>query len=130
SIARERRQGESSGAISYQDLGGDAGIYRMLKSFWDNQSEALAGTYSRRALFRLCEEGLISADGRRLSLEEKEIERRYQVPRAALRLLVDRRLLRGEPRVGSTYYELSHDTLVEPILTSRRKRERSRRLTV
>src|SRR5262249_10954836 len=34
---------------------------------------------------------------------------------------------RCEPRLDSVYYELSHDTLVEPILSSRAKRERRRR---
>ncbi len=36
------------------------------------------------------------------------------------------RLFRADTRVGSIYYELSHDTLVEPILEGRRRRERRR----
>jgi WD40 repeat protein/TPR repeat protein len=134
SIARARQpQGETAAAaapITYEDLGGDAGIYRMLKGFFDSQIAALADTYGKGKLYRLCEEGLISPQGRRLSLEEREIERRFHVPREALQLLVSRRLFRAEPRVGSFYYELSHDTLVEPVLSSRRRRERSRRLAV
>ncbi len=114
--------------ITYDDLGGDAGIYEMLKGFCDSQIGAIADTYGRRALYRLCEQGLISPHGRRLSLEEGEIERRFRVPKEALHHLVNRRLLRAEPRLGSFSYELSHDTLVAPILASRERRARSRRL--
>jgi WD40 repeat protein/TPR repeat protein len=130
SIVRARNGVAGSVApITYQDLGGDAGIHRMLKGFYDSQIEALADPYGKRPLYRLCEEGLISPHGRRLSLEEGEIKRRFHVPKEALHLLVHRRLLRAEPRVGSTYYELSHDTLVEPVLGSRQRRQRARRLT-
>jgi len=50
------------------------------------------------------------------------------VPRAVLAKLVELRLLRADVRVGSVYYELSHDTLVEPIRAWRRGRERRRRI--
>ena len=75
---------------------------------------------SRRASRRLCEEYLISPEGRRLSLEENEIRRQLNLPRETLGRLVASRLLRSESRSESTYYELSHDALVEPILASRR----------
>ena len=37
--------------------------------------------------------------------------------------MVELRLLRKEPRVGDNYYELTHDTLIEPIQLSRLDRE-------
>ncbi len=40
--------------------------------------------------------------------------------------LVDNRLLRADPRVGSVYYELSHDTLVKPIRNSQKRREQGK----
>jgi formylglycine-generating enzyme required for sulfatase activity len=58
-----------------------------------------------------------------LSLEEGEIQRTYRVSGETLRTVVELRLLRADRRVGSIYYELSHDTLVDPILAARRRRE-------
>ena len=74
---------------------------------------------SRRASSRLCEEYLISPEGRRLSLEENELHRQLGLSSETLGELVASRLLRSESRSESTYYELSHDALVEPILESR-----------
>jgi hypothetical protein len=50
---------------------------------------------------RLCEYGLIRVTGRRLSLEEGEIQRTYRVSAEILRKLVELRLLRADTRVGS-----------------------------
>jgi hypothetical protein len=74
----------------------------------------------RRKSRRLCEKYLISPEGRRLSLEENEIRRQLNVPTQTLHRLIASRLLRSDNRSESTYYELSHDTLVEPVLASRR----------
>ncbi|MDH3603456.1 MAG: hypothetical protein OEU26_27915, partial [Candidatus Tectomicrobia bacterium] len=69
-----------------------------------------------------CERGLISAANRRLSLHEEDIAKRFRVPSNALAELVDQHLLRAEPRDTGVYYELSHDTLVEPVRESQRRR--------
>jgi len=114
--------------ITWDALGGDAGLRATLASFYERQIASLTTPRSRHAARRLCEYGLISASGRRLSLEEGEIQRAYRLDRAALVELVERRLLRADTRVASVYYELSHDTLVPPILASRRRRESRRRL--
>jgi hypothetical protein len=68
----------------------------------------------------LCEQYLISPEGRRLSVEERELLRQLKLPRETLNQLVERRLLRTDRRSDSTYYELSHDALVQPVLASRR----------
>ncbi|NJO03140.1 MAG: hypothetical protein HC880_16980 [Bacteroidia bacterium] len=67
---------------------------------------------------RLIEEGLIYAeDQRRVSLYEKQIYNQYNVKPEVLRQLVDTHLLRAEPDPrGGLNYEISHDTLVAPIL--------------
>ena len=78
----------------------------------------------RRASRRLCEKHLISTEGRRLSLEEHEIHDRLNLTRETLGRLVAARLLRSENRADSTYYELSHDALVEPILAVSRYKAR------
>ena len=72
---------------------------------------------------RLCADYLISPEGRRLSVERGEIERTLKLDAGTLQHLVDRRLLRSDQRTDRSYFELSHDSLVEPILaTSRRSR--------
>ena len=110
--------------IATDDLGGAEGLRSVLGDFY----RRTVGTFppaTQRLVQRLCEEGLISRSGRRLSIERDEIAGRYEVSQAILDELVDQRLLRVEPRVGSAYYELSHDTLVRPILADRADRRQA-----
>jgi hypothetical protein len=106
--------------FNLQDFGGERAIQKTLKDFYIQEIHALPDRPTRRAVRLLCEEYLISQDGRRLSLDEHEICNRVKVSRDTLKYLVDRRLLRSDQRSDSTYYELSHDTLVEPVLATRR----------
>lgn len=107
------------------DLGGKPGMKKVLQGFYENRVKELGTMLGKRKVYKLCEKGLIESQ-RRLSLEEGYIARRYNVSRKLLSQLVDGRLLRSESRVGSFYYELSHDTLVQPILESRRGRKTKR----
>ncbi len=68
----------------------------------------------------LCEQFLISPEGRRLSVEGRELRLQLKLPPEILNDLVERRLLRTDRRSDSTYYELSHDALVQPVLEGRR----------
>ena len=122
-MAREKKKKETADIIvKEEDLGGEAGMQRVLQRFYDDQVEQLRPEAEKEKVRKLCEEGLISITDRRLSLEEEEIIRRFEVSKDLLQELVNRRLLRAEPRVGSVYYELSHDTLVVPIRESQKKR--------
>jgi hypothetical protein len=58
-------------------------------------------------------------------VEEHEIHGQLKLSRETLGRLVAARLLRSENRSESTYYELSHDALVEPILASSRGKARA-----
>lgn len=100
--------------IDAADLGGKEGLDRILSDFYRRTIESLPPS-GRAAARELCEEGLINRGGRRLSLEQDEIGEEFDVGPATLQALVDGRLLRADPRVGSVYYELAHDTLVGPI---------------
>jgi formylglycine-generating enzyme required for sulfatase activity len=122
-----QRSGAPAAPLTWQDLGEDRGLADTLKSFYDRKVGELPAGHSRRAVRRLCEHGLISRAGRRLSLEREEIAREFDVAAGTLDLLVDQRLLRKDARVGSYYYELSHDTLVKPILGARERHERRAR---
>jgi WD40 repeat protein len=74
---------------------------------------------------RLLEEGLIlEEEQRRLQLDEGVLLHRYEISPDLLKLLVDQRLLRRESSADGTYsYELSHDTLVAPLLREKRERK-------
>lgn len=104
------------------DLGGEKGMQRVLQRFYDDQIKKSDTLWKKRRARKLCEKGLISTSDLRISLEEGEINRRFNVSRDLLVELVNSRLLRSEPRVGSIYYELSHDTLIPPIRESKRRR--------
>jgi YVTN family beta-propeller protein len=106
--------------ITMADLGGEAGLTQTLHDFYRDAIEKLPNRRDRRASRRLCEEFLISPEGRRLSQEENELRRQLGLSKETLGRLAASRLLRSENRSESTYYELSHDTLVEPVLASRR----------
>ena len=107
--------------VGETDLGGENQLQRILEEFYD-RTLASIDVGKRRRVRRLCEQRLISRAGRRLTEAEEEIEKRHGVSADTLRQLVDARLLRPEPHLGGVFYELSHDTLVEPIQRSRKKR--------
>jgi hypothetical protein len=121
--------------IDAADLGGKQGLERILGDFYRRTLQTFPAS-QQQAVRHLCERGLINPTGRRLSLEEGEIETEFGVTPVMLYQLVDERLLRADPRVGSIYYELAHDTLVPPIRTyadedrAQRRRRRRRWLAV
>ncbi|HEY1803974.1 MAG TPA: YCF48-related protein [Terracidiphilus sp.] len=116
------KQKLSSGevVVDFKDLGGDAALAETLENFYTDAIRSLPVRYLRGAVRVLCEQYLISPEGRRLSVEERELLRQLKLPRETLSQLVERRLLRTDRRSDSTYYELSHDALVQPVLASRR----------
>ncbi len=102
-------------------LGGEVGMRRILRKFYNNQIKQLSFKLRRKAR-RLCEKVLIFPPDRRLSIAEEVIVRKEKIGKDILTQLVNFRLIRAEPRLGGTYYELSHDTLVNPIMQSSKKR--------
>lgn len=121
-ILRKQKDGQKRLSVRPGDLGGEEEMRRILQDFYRRVVERFPESV-RAGIRRLCEEGLISFSEKRLSLEQDEIGRAFGVDREVLDALVSQRLLRSEPRVGSEYYELSHDTLVAPILADRGERD-------
>ena len=120
--------------IRLEHLGGervDATLGGILARFYDRCLTTVRrefyGFRLRPRLERLCEHEFISAGGRRRLCEESSIVQSYRVPREVLAKLVKLRLIRKEERVGDKYYELTHDTLIDPILESRRRHDLRRR---
>jgi hypothetical protein len=119
-VGAKQALGTSGPAFTLQDIGGVNGLGRTLRDFYTREVGSLPKARVRRRVRRLCEEYLISSEGRRLSIEEGEIINQLKLSLEILQGLVDRRLLRCDHRADAIYYELSHDALVESVLSSRR----------
>lgn len=96
----------------------------ILEEYYWSKINAITKPNERLAARRLIEEGLVfEEEERRLNLYEGQIEKNYGVSDALLKRLVDSRLLRAEPSLRGGYtYELSHDTLVQPVLKAKAER--------
>jgi hypothetical protein len=119
---KQQRQFQSDLVITMNSIGGEVALRHTLKDFYIEALGTLYPKRVRRAVRRLCEDFLISPEGRRLSLNEYEIRQQFGLYRETLQQLVNKRLLRSDSRADTTYYELSHDALVEPVLTATRAR--------
>ncbi|MBK8921691.1 MAG: hypothetical protein IPM81_09280 [Saprospirales bacterium] len=95
----------------------------IIEQYYDNQIRSLDPDEQLPAR-RLIEEGLVfEEEERRLSLFEGLIFKTYGIKPDTLRKLVDAHLLRAEPSLSGGYtYELSHDTLVAPVLKAKNLR--------
>ncbi len=98
---------------------------RIFKNYYDRQIGSLPSTQDQQKARKFIEEGLIfEEEERRLSLFEGVIRSRYKISKELLQRLVDSRLIRAEPLVGGGYvYELTHDTLIPPILEAKKRRK-------
>jgi hypothetical protein len=116
------REAQDDGAenvtVSFEDLGGRDGVSRTLREFYNDITHSFRPFGTRRRVKRLCADYLINPEGRRLSVEQGEIKRTLNLDAGTLKTLVDRRLLRADQRADGWYFELSHDSLVEPILAT------------
>jgi hypothetical protein len=101
--------------LGFSDFGGLAGVERLVQNYFKSELDKLGGPRIRKQAQAMFEQGLLDPNGKRLMLEQGEIERGYGLDAAALNKLVDSRLLRREPRNESVFYEISHDRLTEAI---------------
>jgi hypothetical protein len=101
--------------------GGGEGIRQIIEDFYHQVIEKTA-PFEREAVEKLLARGLIR-NGRRIMMEASAMRDEYGVSQAALELLHDERLLKREARKGELYYEISHDTLVKPVLERFKKIE-------
>jgi tetratricopeptide (TPR) repeat protein len=137
-----RRLRTGARVITAEDLRGAKGMRRIITVFynrllrrfprlrpgwsarrwWPSRTNLLLFSRPRKAVRQLCEYGLITAAGFRDSLIIETIQSRFGVAKGDLDKLVNLRLLRAESRLGTIFYELAHDALVEPLRDVRRKR--------
>lgn len=102
-------------------FGGAPGISGMLDEFYAEVLAKFPDPAARRRVQQLVEEKLISGE-RRIIGERDTLCLELRLTHADLELLSAERLLRQEPRGGALYYEISHDTLLGPIMKSRKAR--------
>ncbi len=107
-------------SVGVQNLGNLEAIY---ENYYDDQIGSIEDPAEQQAARQLIEDELIFEDEeRRLSLYEGIIT--HKIKPETLRQLVDHHLLRPEPSAQGGYtYELSHDTLVSPVLKSKARRK-------
>jgi len=120
---------EKLSTITRNELGGRQRLDNIVSNFY-RQTLAKLPKRERKQVRRLCEEGLLSAEGFRLTLQEQQIFTDYRLSPAGLDALVEARLLRKEPRLESYFYELSHDSLARPILDNRTLKLTRRQRTI
>lgn len=101
-------------------FGGAEGFQSILNDYYENEMEVLRPDDKEKAR-KFIEEGLI-VGGRRVGLTEGVEKERYQIEETLLNQLLDSRLIRAENTHLGKSYELSHDTLIAPILASFEKR--------
>lgn len=100
--------------IRKENLGGEKGLKKVFKRFVTDQMDELSDK-DQELVINLCNNGLTSKSGWRLSLDREIIIDEFGISAKLLSSLVEGMLLRKEPRLGSSYYELSHDILLEPV---------------
>ncbi len=111
---------EEPRVITAEDLGKVEDIF---ENYYDDRISTVPADQQLKVR-KFIEEGLIfEEDMRRLSMYEGQAERQYDISEELLSQLVDTRLIRTEPHsAGGFSYEISHDTLVAPILKAKARR--------
>jgi tetratricopeptide (TPR) repeat protein len=117
--------------ITKDDLQVFGDVDQALEAFYERAIEAAArkpGAHPKdlRLLF---EDHLVTPAGTR-GTAYRGAEKTGGVPNAAVDVLEDLHLIRGDWRAGAHWYELTHDRFVEPIRASNRKFREQRQRTL
>ena len=117
----ERKDGPGSASpieIAPQQLGDRSAMEAVMQGFYKDSLQQLPWHERRRAQV-LCDTGLLLSTGNRTSLQEDQVRHDYHIAEETLKHLVDKRILRVEPRLEGRSFEISHDTLAQAILQTR-----------
>ena len=96
----------------------------VVENYYHDQLKQIEDDEERLNARRFIEDVLIfEHEERRLSIYEGEIVKKHKISENTIKKLVNAHLLRAELSLQGGYtYELSHDTLVAPILKAKEKR--------
>ncbi len=122
-IIRKNKTGEQV-MVTPSLYGGPLGIDNILHDYYENAIARLNKEEEKKAR-KFIEEGLI-VDGRRVGVNAGVEQRSFGIDEKLLTKLLHSRLIRAQDTHLGRSYEISHDTLVDPILRSyglRLKRE-------
>ena len=107
----------------YEILDVQADFGDVLRSYYDEKIREIKQGKSRLLARQLIEDQLI-ADRRRVSLDEAILLEMAEGNQDLLDQLVNTRIIRREPNnLGGLSYEISHDTLLAPIIEARTERK-------
>lgn len=118
-IAIERAGAGGRITLQMHDFDGLTGLERLVRGHYEEVLAKIEPERARRRAKRMFERGLLDPSGKRLMLEEGEIQRDYEIEVSTLDTLVASSVLRREPRNESVFYEISHDRLTETIARHR-----------
>ncbi|MBV6438774.1 MAG: ATP-binding protein [Haliscomenobacteraceae bacterium CHB4] len=126
-IGRHRKGNGENIVIAPADL---PPFDRLFEDYYNNKIEALPNADEREAVRRMIEDELVKVDpasgiAYRMSADSRRLTGLPFVNDALLKRLIDDFLLRSEPNTtGGFNYEISHDTLVAPVLKAKEQRQR------
>jgi len=95
-------------------FGGKEGVQKIIGDFYSSVVSRVPEEF-QVAVETMAATFLIR-NNRRIIMEESSIREECGIPQNLLDQLHEERLLRKEARTGNFYYEISHDTLIEPVL--------------
>jgi tetratricopeptide (TPR) repeat protein len=129
-VAKVQGESQQEVVVDRAFLGGRERMDTILQGFYEDVLQKFPWFIKRKRVRNLCENGLLIA-GHRCLLEANRISTLFMIRADDLRTLVDLRLLRKEERSKVYYYELSHDSLIQPVLKSNKRfRQRRRRILI
>jgi hypothetical protein len=97
-------------------------ILGIRNNFYENQLKQIADAADRALARKVIEDELV-VDGQRASLLEKQLVTELEGKKELVEALLKARLIREENTNRGLTYEVSHDTLIEPIEKSKQKRQ-------
>ena len=102
--------------VNQSDLGGISGMNNIIQNYYENQMQNIDSQFRKKCRI-LIEENLIINE-QRIPIDERTVISKHQLPRPAINQLIDCRLVRREERGDGSLIEITHDSLIEPILKS------------
>lgn len=122
SVLSKQQAGESGVLVKKEMLGGSNAMNNLLQNFYRGALSRLPFGLQKARVRKLCELGLLSPAGYRVSMSLGQIQEQYKVKDSTLMTLTNAFLIRQESRPGlkGYYFEISHDSLAKAIMKCRR----------